>query len=83
MATAAKDDDEDMDIPEEAAQLDEHRQYGHGTLTEKDLDEKYVRDQMVFASLLTISLEVSGPATQPLPNAAIPRSVSDAFQPTQ
>lgn len=42
MANAGKGDEEDMDIPEESAQLDERRQYGHGTLTEKDLDEKYV-----------------------------------------
>jgi hypothetical protein len=40
MATAAKGEEDVMEMVDEAALMDEHRQYGHGVLTEKDLDEK-------------------------------------------
>lgn len=49
MANAATGDEEDMDVLEETAQQEERRQYGHGTLTEKDLDEKYVHCYIVIA----------------------------------
>lgn len=49
MADEEQGDEGDMDIPDETAQLNEHRHYGYGTLTEKELDEKYVQYQMVFS----------------------------------
>ena len=48
MANVANGAEDDMDIPEEAAQLDGHRHYGQGTLTEKDLDEKCVQHHLVL-----------------------------------
>lgn len=80
MANTAKGDEEDMDIAEEAAQLAEHRQYGRGTLTEKDLDEKYVQYHIVSGGLLTVNLKIPGPATQSLSDSAISRSLSDTVQ---
>ncbi|KAI9876992.1 MAG: DNA ligase (ATP) [Pleopsidium flavum] len=41
MADGAKEEDNDTEMADEAALLDERRQYGHGALTEKDLNEKY------------------------------------------